>query len=76
MGLLDGYLDPEHFEASGGLLGRLLSLQRYGQDSRMSDPQAGVPALMGFARVVDAIDPITGRERRRCTGSVACSDAT
>jgi hypothetical protein len=26
MGLLDGYLDPEQFQASGGLLGRLLSL--------------------------------------------------
>ena len=28
MGLLDGYLDPEAFEARGGLLGRLRSLQR------------------------------------------------
>ena len=26
MGLLDGYFDPEQFQASGGLLGRLLSL--------------------------------------------------
>ena len=28
MGLFDGYYDPDQFEASGGLLGRLLSLQR------------------------------------------------
>jgi hypothetical protein len=28
MGLFDGYFDPQTFDASGGLLGRLLSLQR------------------------------------------------
>jgi hypothetical protein len=28
MGLFDGYFDPEQFQASGGLLGRLLSLQQ------------------------------------------------
>ena len=28
MGLFDSYFDPEQFDASGGLLGRLISLQR------------------------------------------------
>jgi hypothetical protein len=28
MGLFDGYFDPQQFDTSGGLLGRLLSLQR------------------------------------------------
>ena len=33
MGLFDGYLDPQQFQDSGGLLGRLLFLQQQqGQD--------------------------------------------
>jgi hypothetical protein len=42
MGLFDGYLDPGQFQASGGLLGRLLSLpqmQGLYQPSMDSDPQ-------------------------------------
>jgi hypothetical protein len=39
MGLFDSYFDPEQFDASGGLLGRLISLQQrtpYAQDPRIS----------------------------------------
>jgi len=50
MGLFDGYVDPEQFRDSGGLLGRLLSLQQQGQyqpsagfDQAPSVPQT--PAL-------------------------------
>lgn len=38
MGLLDGYFDPEQFRASGGLLGRLFSLQ---QMQGLYQPSAG-----------------------------------
>jgi hypothetical protein len=41
MGLLDGYFDPEQFQASGGLLGRLRSLQGYdGQYGPVADPDS------------------------------------
>ena len=41
MGLLDGYFDPEQFQASGGLLGRLRSLQGYdGQYGSVADPNS------------------------------------
>ena len=36
MGLFDGYYDPDQLEASGGLLGRLMSLQR--QQGILSHP--------------------------------------
>jgi hypothetical protein len=41
MGLFDGYYDPDHFEASGGLLGRLLSLQR--QEGFLPHPDFDLP---------------------------------
>ena len=46
MGLFDGYFDPDQFQDSGGLLGRLLSLQQQGQDqsSDSFDPQASTDA--------------------------------
>jgi hypothetical protein len=48
MGLLDSYFDPEQFEASGGLLGRLVSLQRqrpsYEHDPRISVAQESASA--------------------------------
>ena len=49
MGLFDGYFDPEQFDASGGLLGRLISLQRQGssyeQDPRISVVQESARAV-------------------------------
>jgi hypothetical protein len=46
MGLFDGYFDPDQFQDSGGLLGRLLSLQQQGQyqPSDSFDPQASTDA--------------------------------
>lgn len=41
MGLFDGYYDPDQFEASGGLLGRLLSLQR--QEGFLPHPDFDLP---------------------------------
>src|SRR6266702_5990096 len=45
MGLFDSYFDPEQFEASGGLLCRLTSLQRQQgrPDEQDSDPRTSVP---------------------------------
>jgi hypothetical protein len=46
MGLLDGYFDPQTFDASGGLLGRLLSLQRQQgilPDSEFDPQSASLP---------------------------------
>ena len=45
MGLFDSYFDPDQFQDSGGLLGRLLSLQRTGdgQPSSMSQMSAYSP---------------------------------
>jgi len=40
-----GYYDPAQFEASGGLLGRLLSLQR--QQGMLPDPDLDLPSA-GF----------------------------
>jgi hypothetical protein len=56
MGLFDGYFDPEQFQDSGGLLGRLLSLQQQGQDQPNDsfDPQvstdAGPPSSVPIPR--------------------------
>jgi hypothetical protein len=56
MGLLDGYYDPQQFADSGGLLGRLLSLQpQLGQnqpgagfDQPASAPQITAPAPLSW----------------------------
>jgi hypothetical protein len=53
MGLFDGYFDPEQFNAGGGLLGRLVFLQR--QQGRpyeqYPDPRTSVPQeLIGVVR--------------------------
>jgi hypothetical protein len=45
MGLFDGYHDPDQFEASGGLLGRLISLQRLQGMPSDIEPGASSPAL-------------------------------
>lgn len=54
MGLFDGYVDPQQFARGGGLLGRLLALQRFqdqdqpsaGFDQASSVPQMPSPASM------------------------------
>ena len=54
MGLFDGYFDPQQFEASGGLLGRLMSLQRqqdgYDPDAGLDPPLRAPPPLPGFSK--------------------------
>ncbi len=45
MGLFDGYYDPDQFETSGGLLGRLLSPQRLQGMPPDIEPSASSPAF-------------------------------
>jgi hypothetical protein len=42
MGLLDGYFDPQQFGEGGGLLGRLLALQRQRGRYQPAPPQTSV----------------------------------
>ena len=46
MGLFDGYVDPEQFNSGGGLLGRLLALQRLPEqsDAKLDQPSATLQA--------------------------------
>jgi hypothetical protein len=62
MGLFDSYLDPDQFQDSGGLLGRLLSLQPQ-QDHRPSlgfDLQSPTDGLHDLNAQYQALRPVLG----------------
>lgn len=60
MSLFDGYIEPEQFEAGGGLLGRLMSLQ---QTQRQYQPSEGLswPNLGGRTPQI-AASPASARQ--------------
>lgn len=64
MGLFDGYFDPHQFADSGGLLGRLLSLQPQQQDQPDAGfglaPPAPQPPRPNLASQYRALRPILG----------------
>jgi hypothetical protein len=68
MGLFDRYFDPEQFRASGGLLGRLLSLpQMQGLHQRNVDPETSAGHGQGVGAQMPGLmlrsnEPIVGAQ--------------
>jgi hypothetical protein len=80
MGLFDGYFDPDQFQDSGGLLGRLLSLQR--EQGQYQSPAfvlqatgsaAPWPDLLNYGQLPTARDGVTQEQPAQYAENVAAS---